>query len=264
MPSILLFISVWIFTLEGTAHALEIEPFDPQKASLEDVFNTNCLQMTQSQQMLKAYIMKGLNSTFDDPEGRLEQAIPAYDRRFTQIRDYFQSRLSKHPEAYKAFDNAQAIWDESREILRRPPTREGALQLKSNFSKIIPFLLAGTKPVADDGLELLSLTGKLCRGPMKISIDYLLKIWGAPLPDYEADVRQIIKAFHQNLSTLEADPRNDEKSRALLEKARRGFRFFEMMYNAKQRFIPSLLSRKADDNFKIIREIKAAYKAKLR
>jgi len=99
---------------------------------------------------------------------------------------------------------------------------------------------------------------------MKISIDYLLKIWGAKLPDYEADVSEIIEEFHQNLKTLEADPRNDKQTRALLDQAKRGFRFFEMMYNAKQRFIPSLLSRKADDNFKIIRQIKAAYKAKLR
>jgi len=246
-----------------TMYALDIEPFDPQKATLSDAFDTNCLQMTQSQQMLKAYIMKGLNSSFEDPSGRLEKALPAYDRRFTQIRSYFWPLLKENPEALEAFGKAQSIWEESRKILAKPPTPQGALQLKKNFSQMIPYLLAGTKPVADEGLELLSLTGKLCRGPMKISIDYLLKIWGADLPDYEADVARIIEEFHQNLNTLEADPRNDDQTRALLEQARRGFRFFEMMYNAKQRFIPNLLSKKADDNFRIIRRIKAAYKAKL-
>jgi len=34
----------------------EIDPFNP-KASLVENFSTNCLQMTQSQQILKAYIM---------------------------------------------------------------------------------------------------------------------------------------------------------------------------------------------------------------
>ena len=69
------------------------------------------------------------------------------------------------------------------------------MQLKENFNRMIPLLLQGSKPAAQGGLELLSLTGKLCRGPMKITIDYLLRLWGAPMPDYEADVRNIIDNF---------------------------------------------------------------------
>jgi hypothetical protein len=251
-----------LFTL-GPLRAFEIDPF-PKNGTLTDVFNTNCLQMTQSQQMLKAYIMKGLGSNFDDPEGSLKRAIPAYDQRFTQIRNYFQKRLKDHPEAIKAFDQAQAIWNESKKILQQPPSKEGALKLKANFSKMIPLLLRGSKPAANGGLELLSLTGKLCRGPMKISIDYLLKLWGARMPDYEADVQNIIDNFHQNLKELEANRLNNDYTKKLLERTRKGFMFFEMMYNSKTRYIPNLLSRKADDNFRIIRAIKAEYKKQLK
>jgi len=248
--------------ITGGLRALQIDPF-PKNGTLTDVFNTNCLQMTQSQQMLKAYIMKGLGSTFDDPEGSLKRAIPAYDRRFTKVREYFQKRLKDRPEAVEAFNQAQAIWDESKKILQAPPTQSGALKLKENFSRMIPLLLRGSKPAADGGLELLSLTGKLCRGPMKISIDYLLKLWGAEIPDYEADVRTIIDNFHENLKELERNKLNNDRTRKLLEQARKGFIFFEMMYNSKTRYIPNLLSRKADDNFKIIRMIKAEYKKQL-
>ncbi len=251
-----------MMAMMGSLWVFEIDPF-PKDGSLKDVFNTNCLQMTQSQQMLKAYIMKGLNSTFDDPAGSLEKAIPAYDRRFTQIKEYFQKRLKNHPEAVEAFDKAQKIWDESKKILQAPPTKEGALQLKQNFKRMIPLLLQGSKPAAKGGLELLSLTGKLCRRPMKITIDYLLRLWGAPMPDYEADVQNIIDNFHANLKKLEANPLNNARTRKLLEQARKGFMFYEMMYNSKTRFIPNLLSRKADDNFKIIRGIKAEYKKQL-
>ena len=128
---------------------------------------------------------------------------------------------------------------------------------------MIPLLLKGSKPAAKGGLELLSLTGKLCRGPMKITIDYLLRLWGAEMPDYEADVQNIIDNFHKNLKELEANPLNNSKTRKLLEQARKGFMFYEMMYNSKTRFIPNLLSRKADDNFRIIRQIKAEYKKRL-
>ena len=253
---------VWL-TLAGLLGAFEIDPF-PENGTLTDVFNTNCLQMTQSQQMLKAYIMKGLHSTFDNPAGDLKRAIPAYDRRFRRIKKYFQSRLRNNPEAVHAFDEAQQIWEESRKILEAPPTREGALKLKADFNRMIPLLLKGSKPAAKGGLELLSLTGKLCRGPMKITIDYLLKLWGAQMPDYEADVETIIDNFHTNLKELESNPLNNDRTRKLLEKARKGFVFYEMMYNSKSRFIPNLLSRKADDNFKIIRAIKAEYKKQLK
>ena len=252
-----------VVLLSGLLAALQIDPF-PKNGSLKDVFNTNCLQMTQSQQMLKAYIMKGLNSTFDDPARSLKRAVPAYDKRFTQIREYFQSRLKNNSEAVHAFDQAQEIWDESKKILEATPTKEGALKLKANFSRMIPLLLKGSKPAANGGLELLSLTGKLCRGPMKISIDYLLKLWGAQMPDYEADVQTIIDNFHNNLKELEANPLNNDRTRKLLEEARKGFMFYEMMYNSKTRYIPNLLSRKADDNFKIIRAIKAEYKKQLK
>jgi len=252
-----------LLLITGAIKAFQIDPF-PNNGTLTDIFNTNCLQMTQSQQMLKAYIMKGLGSNFDDPEGSLKRAIPAFDQRFIRIREYFQSRLKNHPEAVKAFNQAQAIWDESKKILQQPPTKEGALKLKANFSKMIPLLLQGSKPAANGGLELLSLTGKLCRGPMKISIDYLLKLWGADMPDYEADVRNIIDDFHKNLKELEANELNNDRTKKLLERSRKGFMFFEMMYNSKTRYIPNLLSRKADDNFRIIRAIKAEYKKQLK
>ncbi len=261
MNRALAFIFTWLFTL-GSLQAFTIDPF-PKNGTLNDIFSTNCLQMTQSQQMLKAYIMKGLNSNFDNPSENLKRAVPAYDKRFRQIKAYFQKRLKSYPEAIKAFDKAQNIWDESKKILQAPPTKEGALKLKANFARMIPLLLQGSKPAAKGGLELLSLTGKLCRGPMKITIDYLLRIWGAKLPNYEADVQNIITNFHKHLKELKANPMNNKKTLALLEKARKGFMFYEVMYKSKTHFVPNLLSHKADENFKIIRAIKAEYKKEL-
>jgi hypothetical protein len=240
---------------------LKIDPF-PKNGDLMEIFSTNCLQMTQSQQMLKAYIMVGLKSTFDNPKESLKEAIPLYDKRFKQIREYFQSRVN-NKDAVEAFNKAQKIWDESRKILEAPPTKEGALKLKENFSKMIPLLLKGSKPAAKGGLELLSLTGKLCRAPMKITIDYLMRIWGVDIPNYEKDVENIIKDFHKNLEELKLNPLNNSETSKLLEKVEKGFMFYEVMYKSKSNFIPNLLSRKADENFVLIREIKSIYKKEL-
>ncbi len=253
---------ILFLTLFGTIDALEIRPLK-ENATLTDIFNTNCLQMTQSQQMLKAYIMKGLNSNFDNPNKNLKKAIPLYDKRFLDIKKYFQTKL-KDKEAIEAFNKAQKIWNESKEILEKNPTKEGALKLKENFEQMTPLLLRGSKPLANEGLELLTTTGKLCRDPMKITIDYLLRIWGVDIPNYESDVKDIIEDFYKNLDKLTQNSHNTPKTLKLLEKSKMGFKFFEMMYRSKTAKIPSLLSRKADENFKIIREIKKEYKSNLK
>jgi hypothetical protein len=240
---------------------LKIDPF-PENGKFADVYNSNCFQMTQSQQMLKAYIMVGLNSTFDSPKESLRAAIPLYDKRFKKIKEYFQKKV-KDRDVSRLFDEAQNIWDESRKILEKRPHREGALKLKSNFKKMIALLSKGSKLSSDEGLEILSITGKLCRAPMKISIDYLMRIWGVDIPDYERDVADIIQTFYRYLDRLKNDRLNSKETIKLLRSAKKGFMFFEMMYKSKTNFIPSLLSRKADENFEIIRKIKMIYKETL-
>jgi hypothetical protein len=95
---------------------------------------------------------------------------------------------------------------------------------------------------------------------MEITNDYLLKIWGTPPKGYHKHIASIIKNFHKNIETLKANPLNNAESLKLLEKSRKHFMFFEIMYKAKTRFIPNLLSKKADENFQIIRDIKRIYK----
>jgi len=248
-----------LFILMKGVSAFEIDPF-PKGAPLLEIFSTNCLQMTQSQQMLKAYVMIGLQSKFQNPQKDLDKAIIDYDKRMHQVREYFYGKLGSHTEAKKAFDEALVLWNENKKMLMTSPNKESALQIRKNFLVMINQLLAGTKPLATPDLELISLTGKLCRKPLEVTIDYLMKIWGVKFKAYDKDVQNIINNYHKNLKTLSANKLNNKDSRELLKKAQREFKFFEFMYNSKSRFIPSLLSKKADDNFVIIRKIKKVFK----
>ncbi len=248
-----------LFVLIEMASGFEIDTF-PKGAPLLETFSTNCLQMTQSQQMLKAYVMIGLESNFNNPKENLAKAIPIYDKRMHQVRAYFHKRLKSHQEAKDAFDEAMALWQESKKMLEVPPTKENALKIKKNFLTMINKLLAGTQPLATPDLELISLTGKLCRKPLEVTIDYLMRVWGIDIPNYKESIKKTIDNFHKNLKTLGANELNNEKSRKLLEKSKKGFKFFEFMYKSKSKFIPSLLSKKADDNFVIIREVKKVFK----
>jgi len=241
------------------ASGFEIDPF-PKGASLVETFSTNCLQMTQSQQMLKAYVMMGLESQFKNPKESLAKAIPIYDKRMYVVHDYFHKRLKRHRKAKVAFDEAMQLWQESKKMLEMTPSQENALKIKQNFLLMIDKLLEGTLPLATPDLKLISLTGKLCRKPLEVTIDYLMRVWGIDVPNYKDDIKKTIDNFHENLKVLGANELNNEKSRALLTKSKRGFMFFEFMYKSESKFIPSLLSKKADDNFLIIREVKQVFK----
>jgi len=241
------------------ASAFEVEPFEGNQPLLE-TFSTNCLQMTQSQQMLKAYMMIGLNSSFNSPKESLERAIPVYDKRMLAVREYFHEKLGDSADAKRAFDEALALWNESKEMLQSKPTKANALKIRTNFLTMINKLLAGTKPLATPELELISLTGKLCRKPLEITIDYLMRIWEIEIPNYTADVKQTIENYHTNLATLSKNKLNNQASTKLLAEAKKQFLFFEFMYDSDTTQVPSLLSKKADQNFIIIRNIKKEFK----
>lgn len=258
----ILFKSVLIlFIYMETLSSFEIDPY-PEKASLTEIFSINCLQMTQSQQMLKAYVMVGVKSNFQNPQEHLTKAIGKYDERMYKVREYFNEKLNKksHKSGKIAFDKALELWKTNKKLLEVEPSKKNVLVIQKNFLEMIDQLLAGTKPIATPELELISLTGKLCRKPMEVTIDYLIRMWGIEVEDYEKNIESTITKYHANLKTLSEYKLNNAESKELLKKAENEFRFFEFMYNAKTNFVPSLLSKKADDNFLIIRSIKGIYK----
>ena len=254
---IIFIILVFIETLSS----FEIDPY-PKNASLTETFSINCLQMTQSQQMLKAYVMIGVKSNFQNPQKHLTKAIVDYDKRMYEVRAYFHKYLKKksHKSGKIAFNEALKLWKINKKMLEAEPTKENVVIIQKNFLEMIDKLLAGTQPIATPELELISLTGKLCRKPMEVTIDYLIRMWGIEVEDYEKNIESTIAKYHANLKTLSLNKLNNEESLALLEKAKNEFKFFEFMYKSKTKFIPSLLSKKADDNFLIIRDIKHIYK----
>jgi len=246
--------------IEGLS-SFEIDPYPSNSSSLTENFSINCLQMTQSQQILKAYVLVGLKSNFQNPKKNLMKAIIDYDKRMYQVRDYFHNRLNKKSQksAKMAFDNALRLWKSSKKLLVVKPTKENVVIIQKNFLEMINQLLIGTKPIATPELELISLTGKLCRKPMEVTIDYLMYMWGVEIKNYEKHIESTIAKYHVNLKILSSNELNNEESKNLLIKAKNEFKFFEFMYKSKTKFVPSLLSKKADDNFLIIRSIKEIY-----
>jgi len=106
-------VKMLLMVLVGTwmsVFALEIQPL-PQGSSISRVLYINCLQRTQTQQLLKAYLMAGVNSGYHHPKETLLYAIPKYEKRFQEIDRFFRKRI-KDPKYIAYLDKAVLLWRE--------------------------------------------------------------------------------------------------------------------------------------------------------
>lgn len=241
----------------GLAKSIVITPME-SKFSLDMALYVNCLQRTQTQQLLKDYIMIGLGSNYENPQERLPKNVKSYDERFNTLYRYFISKI-KDKKARRKMRKAKAIWQESKKLLLMPPTKENALKLDKNFKEMIELLSAPKVLKAKKSFKAVSKTGHMCRIPLFMANLYLMKIWGVKIKDYEARMKEYIDEFRKDIAFLEAYPDNTDEIKKHLKEASNSFIFFEMMYRSKRSAVPTLISKKADDIFYNIRTIKSLY-----
>jgi len=237
--------------------AVEIAPL-PSDMTLSRALFINCLQRTQTQQLLKEYLMVALNSSYKQPKKSLPVSVEKYDERFGLLYDYFMKRL-KDPKDKEAMQKARTLWQESKKLLLEPPTQANALTLEKNFKEMIHLLAVPKKLKTKKSFQAVGKTGGLCRDPLYMANLYLMRLWGVDLPDYEERMKRYIAHFRKNLAFLEQYPQNTPEIQKLLKEAGRNFIFFEIMYRSKHTAIPTLISQKADDIFQNIQRIKQIY-----
>jgi len=234
---------------------LEIKPL-PKEITLSQALYTNCLQRTQTQQLLKAYILVGLHNRYKNPVKTLQEAIPKYDARFWEFDRYFRERI-KDAEHVAYLDKAAALWKESKALLSQTPTKANGKKLYNNFRALVKNL-GKSKVLAKTSFKAVGMTGGLCRDPLYIANLNLLKLWGADLPEYDRDMKKAIDHFQKNIKKLKAYKGSTDEIDMHIANAEDAFRFFTFMYEHKVA-IPTLISKKADGIFLEIRTIKSLY-----
>jgi len=117
---------------------LEIKPL-PKDMTVSQALYINCLQRTQTQQLLKSYLMVGLHSTYQHPEQALKSAVPLYDARFKALDSFFRARI-KDPEHLAYLDKSVALWEESKALLVQSPNKTNGLKLYHDFRMLVKLL----------------------------------------------------------------------------------------------------------------------------
>ncbi len=240
------------------AQAEEILPL-PADLPLVKALSITCWQRTRTQQMLKDYIMIGLNSNFNDPQKHLKHLVALWDMRIRELTEYFHSGLEKHPEKMAMWNEALHLWDKDKTLLLAPPTKENALTLQKDFKTIIHDLSAAKVLMPGGKFKAVAKAGHLCRAPQFMANAYLMRLWGIDIPDYDTWMQEQVEHFDQWLAQLKAYPHNTPQTLAQIEKAREAVMLFRFMYGAHSTAIPSLIYKKADEIFEIIRKLKDTY-----
>jgi len=252
-----IFYGLFMFLLlSSSSFAINIEKL-PAGISVSRALFINCLQRTQTQQLLKEYIMVGLKSNYKNPKKRLADAIGAYDARLKALNDFFLPKITD--EKIKGMLNeAASIWVESKKILELPPKKDKALILKKNFKKMIKFL-GKAKVLSTGSFKAVGLTGGLCRDPLYMANEYLMKVWGATDAKYMQVMKGHIAHFNSNMAKLLEYEKNTDEIKKNIAEAQKSFKFFEFMYASETTSIPTLISKKADMIFMNISKIKNLY-----
>ncbi len=248
---------VWILLLGVALPVLgiEIKPLE-KDVTVSQALYTNCLQRTQTQQLLKTYLMVGLHSNYQHPKQALKEAILKYDARFKAIDSFFRARI-KDAEHIAYLDQSIALWKESKALLEAPPSKKNGQKLYQGFRRLVK-LLGKAKILAKKSFKAVSMTGGLCRDPLYISNLYLLKLWGANMPEYDLRMQKAIAHFTTNIKKLKSYEGSTDEINMHIANAEDAFQFFTFMYEHKVT-IPTLISKKADGIFLEIRTIKSLY-----
>ena len=239
------------------SESLDIKPLK-SNFSLTKALYINCLQRTQTQQLLKEYIMIALKSNYDNPKEKLPKDVKAYDERFYVLYNYFMHKL-KDKQARKKMKKAKDLWESSKKILLKEPDNKNIMILDNNFKEMIHLLSAPKVLKTKKSFKAVAKTGHMCRIPLYMANLYLMKVLGIEIPDYIKRMQDYIKKFREDIKFLEAYSENTDDIKNYLKKASNSFIFFEMMYRSKRSAIPTLISKKADDIFYNIRTIKSLY-----
>jgi len=251
-----LFPAFLFFLFANFAQASVEIPDLPAKMSVSQALYINCLQRTQTEQLLKDYLQIGLKMARGTFEDDFKTSIGRYDQRLKALNDYFLPKLDAEHQKYMT--DAHTVWDESRKILLAAPTKANALILDKNFHTMIS-LLGKAKVLAKKSFRAVGLTGGMCRDPLYVTNIYLMKLLGVEIPDHKKKMKKRLDHFSKNMKELQNYSGNTDAIKQHLADAQKAFLFFTYMYDSDNTAVPTLIARKADKIFTSIRSIKKLY-----
>ena len=258
----ILTVSLFFCFVSTHLFAVEIKALPPTLTLPKALYN-HCLELTQSQQLLKEYILIGLQNRYKNPEKTLPVSIEKYDTRLKTLQHFLDTQFHEE-KSRKQFAEGVALWEKIKLLLSSPPSKENAKQIQTMLAAMYKKLKA-TKVLANKKFESVKITGRICYSSQKMATLYLLKkAWQLTIPDYQTLMKKSMADFEKRMKKLASLKINTPEITKALKEANLAYSYFVHMYDAKSTVIPTLIVRKSDTIFEKIETVKRLYGALLR